>query len=279
MRPIALASHISKAFARLLLSRLSEPLQVRGYKQFAAKGRQPAEFLWVALQTLQLSKEWRGEAYILKLDLRKAFDGVYRDKLAEKIVQWCQGRFPDEVRCLVRMLMSSDMVVALFWNDHPVDANIGVKQGAPVLFARLLDDLLSDICMEQEGIPVDGACYMDDILGWKSSIEGMQKFVDVLVPKLAAFGLRVQPAKCKLMCVRGSRVKPLYIDGQQLMPLPEGEALYVMNLPLLLEATEVRIIEHLVDRARKKFYGILHLLTSKAPLGKRFVSSTRWSLV
>ena len=46
LRPIALASHVSKAFARLILARLQTVLQVKGCKQFAAKGRQPAAFLW-----------------------------------------------------------------------------------------------------------------------------------------------------------------------------------------------------------------------------------------
>ena len=45
--------------------------------------------------------------------------------------------------------------------------------------------------------------------------------------------------------------------------------MYVMNLPVGPEATETRVMEHLVDRARKKFYGILHILQTKAALGCR----------
>ena len=53
LRPIALASHISKAFARAILARLQGVLAVTGDKQFAARGRQPAEFLWSALQVVR----------------------------------------------------------------------------------------------------------------------------------------------------------------------------------------------------------------------------------
>ena len=42
-----------------------------------------------------------------------------------------------------------------------------------------------------------------------------------------------------------------------------------MNLPLGTDATETRLLEYLIDKSRKKFWGIVRLLTSRAPLGKR----------
>ena len=112
-------------------------------------------------------KEWKHDAYVLKLDIRKAFDTVSRFRLAQKVVQWADGSFPLEVRCLLRMLMSREVVLSLPWGDHAIDANVGVKQGAtesPLLFAKLLDDVLSDIQQDhigpvREEIPVDGACF------------------------------------------------------------------------------------------------------------------------
>ena len=209
LRPIALASHISKVFSRLLMTRLAAPLSIKGRKQLAGKHRQPAEFLWSAVHMVNLCKEWKNDAYILKLDLRRAFDSVSRLKLAEKIIEWAHGKFPFEVRCLIWMLMSGDIVLVLPWSDHEMKANIGVKQGAaesPILFAKLLDDLLSEVGLEADSailseIPDDGACYMDDVLGWKSSILGLQRLLDALLLKLAEFGLHVQPAKCQLLCI------------------------------------------------------------------------------
>ena len=163
LRPIALASHVSKCFARLILARIESVLQVRGSQQFAAKGRQPAEFLWTSLQVMNLVKEWKKDAYMLKLDIRKAFDTVSRFRLAQKIVQWADGSFPSEIRCLLRMLMSREVVLSLPWGDHAINANTGVKQGATesaLLFAKLLDDILGSISQEHVGpvleeIPVD----------------------------------------------------------------------------------------------------------------------------
>ena len=277
LRPIALASHVSKAFARLVLARLEDVLMIKGDKQFAAKGRQPAEFLWTAIQVVHLAKEWKSDAYILKLDIRKAFDTVSRLRLAKKVIQWADGRFAAEVKCLLRMLMSREVVLALPWGEHAIDANIGVKQGAtesPLLFAKLLDDILSDIRQKHVGpvledIPTDGACFMDDVITWKASVATLQSFMNKLLPSLAMYGLHIQPAKCVLMCIQGSKTTPLMLDGMPLFPQKGEDVVYIMNLPVGPESTEARIMEHLVDRARKKYFGILHLLQSRASLGCR----------
>ena len=209
LRPIALASHISKAFARAILARLQGVLAVTGDKQFAARGRQPAEFLWSALQVVHLAKEWKQDAYMLKLDIRKAFDTVSRYRLAQKVIQWANGSFRLEVKCLLRMLMSREVVLSLHWGEHAIDANVGVKQGAtesPLLFAKLLDDVLSHIQHETvgpvlEGIPVDGACFMDDVLAWKASIPALQALMNKLLPSLAFYGLHIHSARQVCSCV------------------------------------------------------------------------------
>ena len=120
-----------------------------------------------------------------------------------------------------------------------------------------------------EDLPHDSAIFMDDVLSWKSSIQGLQRFVDKLLPLLAEFGLRVQPEKCKLMCLRGNRTVSLMVDGKELRPIPQEDVLMIMNLPLGMESTEQRILEAVVDKARGKFFGILHILCSTAPLRAR----------
>ena len=180
--------------------------------------------------------------------------------------------------------MSREVVLSLPWGEHTIDANIGVKQGAtesPLLFAKLLDDVLSDIEHVQVGpvleeVPADGACFMDDVIAWKSSISALQAFMDKLLPSLAKYGLHIQPAKCVLMCIKGSRTTPLMLDGMPLLPQKEEDVMYVMNLPVGPESTESRVMEHLVDRARKKYFGILHILQLLWGAGSG--SSTRWSL-
>ena len=130
---------------------------------------------------------------------------------------------------------------------------------------RLADDdrILPDLCH-------DSTCFMDvDVLGWKHSIAGLQRFVDKLLPLLSYYGLVIQPEKCKLLCFRGTRMTPLVLNSIQLRPMEKNEALMIMNLPVGTEATEIRVLEALVDKARGKFFGIQHILCSTAPLPQR----------
>ena len=56
LRPIALASHIPKAFSRLLLLRLEPLLRPSGKTQFSGKG--PADLMWLTMHVAHLSREW-----------------------------------------------------------------------------------------------------------------------------------------------------------------------------------------------------------------------------
>ena len=252
-------------------------LQPRGEKQFACKHRQPAEMAWLTTHVAHLSREWQADCYMLKLDLRRAFDSVSREKIAGKIMQWASNDFPFEVRCLVRMLASTEVVLALPWEDVLLRANTGVKQGStesPAIFSRLIDDILSSVARDAEGeiLPEmgnDGCAFMDDVITWKRTITSMQAFVNELLPKLAEFGLRVQPSKSKLLCLRGPRQVELRLGEDIVKPMSDDETFTVLNLPISRDNTEMKILHALLDKARCKFGGILHILTSSAPLRAR----------
>ena len=249
----------------------------RGAKQLACKGRQPADLVWSTARVAHLAREWGAEMHMIKLDLRRAFDSVYRVKLAERVQAWCQQDFPAETRCLVRLLAAADLILALPWGCYDIHSNTGVKQGAtesPLLFGRLVDELLSDIPFDPQNavfhdLSSDGGCFMDDIIAWVKTVPALQQFLNALLPRLEAFGLFVQPLKCQMLSTRHGPDVYVIIDGKQLRPVEGGEAIVVMNLPVGFAATEKHIMEHLVDRARAKFHGISHILCSRAPLHSR----------
>ena len=115
----------------------------------------------------------------------------------------------------------------------------------------------------------------------EADIGSLQRFVDRLVPQLAEFGLRTQPTKSKLLCLRGNREVTLMIDGQQVKVLGSEETLTVLNLPIHAENTEVKIVDALLEKARSKFYQIMHILTSSAPLSRRIqvLNTVVWGAV
>ena len=110
---------------------------------------------------------------------------------------------------------------------------------------------------------------MDDVITWKSNIDSLQRFVNELLPQLAAFGLHVQPSKSKLLCFRGVRNVKLQLGENTIEPIAEQEPFTVLNLPICRDNTEMKILHALIDKARGKFWSILPILTSKAPLKSR----------
>ena len=88
LRPITLASHVAKAFTRLLLQRLGPALAPRGALQCAAKNRQAADAYWAVKQAAHLMRKWEGGGVLLKVDIKKAYDSINRVALGEKMVIW-----------------------------------------------------------------------------------------------------------------------------------------------------------------------------------------------
>ena len=277
LRPIALASHTSKAFARMLLKRVGGCLQPKGAKQLACKGRQPTDLVWSTVQMIHLAREWGVEMHMIKLDIRRAFDSVYRVKLAERVQAWCQNDFPAETRCMISMLAAADLMLALPWGCYDIHSNTGVKQGAtesPLLFGRLMDEILSEIPLPPHhavfpDLVSDGGCFMDDVIAWRNTVPALQCFLNALLPKLEVYGLFVQPLKCQLFSAKITPGTHVLMEGKELYPVAPGEPIIVMNLPVGLVATERHILEHLVDKARSKFFNISHILCSRAPLRSR----------
>ena len=110
---------------------------------------------------------------------------------------------------------------------------------------------------------------MDDVIGWHRSLETLQLFLNALLPRLRDFGLCVQPPKCKLLSTHHVAGAHLVLEGHRLLPMPKGDPIMIMNLPVGFENTEKHVLERLIERARSKFFGILHILTSSAPLAGR----------
>ena len=57
LRPISLASHVAKAFVRMLVGRMARCLQPTGVMQCAAKGRQAADAFWAVKQVLHAFRQ------------------------------------------------------------------------------------------------------------------------------------------------------------------------------------------------------------------------------
>ena len=240
-RPISVHSHVAKVFSRILLARVGEHLRPTGPSQMASAGRQPADYLWTLSRIHQLALEWGKALAMFKLDIGGAFDNILRLRLAKMLVGRIGKSFPQETRCMLRLLFSGSTQIVTPWGDHAVTSNAGVKQGAvesPVLFGLAIEIALrvvaahheEDHCMQTNFSEV---AFMDDALVWAQLTSTLQARLDTLVKELAAWGLRLNPKKCQLVCWGQVGARQVKVGDTIIEANPPEVPLTAMCLPFM----------------------------------------------
>ena len=93
-RPITLSSAVLKWFAQLLLLRGGRRLQTDAPYQWAGLGKQAPELLVVLRRVVRHAKEWGIPTWLIKLDVRKAFDSVWQESMGDMVAQRIGGLRP-----------------------------------------------------------------------------------------------------------------------------------------------------------------------------------------
>ncbi|CAE7513376.1 pol [Symbiodinium necroappetens] len=83
-RPITLSSTLLRSFSQLIIGRASHCVQGDSRLQWARKRRQGVELILVIRRLCRVAHDWGLPMYLAKLDIRKAFDSIYQEALAEE---------------------------------------------------------------------------------------------------------------------------------------------------------------------------------------------------
>ena len=144
-RPITLSSTFLKWAAQLLLHRAGEQVRHGGEGlQWARRGRQGVELVAILRRVVQMSRDWGVKTWIVKLDIRKAFDSVWQHSLSELVAARVGGvpspRFPVhaqggdqpwEALLWLSLLETRALNVAVGDVITPVPQSNGIRQGSP----------------------------------------------------------------------------------------------------------------------------------------------------
>ena len=84
-RPITLSSSILKWFSQLLLKRCGGKIQDGAPYQWACRGKQAPELLVILRRVIRMAKDWGTPTWIIKLDVRKAFDSVWQETMGDMV--------------------------------------------------------------------------------------------------------------------------------------------------------------------------------------------------
>ncbi|CAE7458351.1 unnamed protein product [Symbiodinium natans] len=277
-RPITLSSSILKWFAQLLLQRCRGQLTTSTL-QWAAPGRQAVELIWVLRRVARLAKDWGEPTYIVKLDIRKAFDSVLQPALGEMVRDKVGGKggHPWEARAWLGIIEARGLQVAVGDKITPVQQTNGVRQGSPdspELFASLVGDTLDEATQaagrapQHPQCPINGGAFMDDTYLWSNNKLHLQSQLTHLETRLEKKGLSIHPGKTAII-TNQTESTTFIIGGQEVAAKGGDTILTVLGSPVSFDNTTAAIAAEMGGRARRAFHMRKPVLCAPTPLKAR----------
>ena len=266
-RGITLGSHIGKVFCSILKERLYQAVDgvIIGEAQGGfRKNRQTVDHLFVVSGISQLRRIEGKKTWLAFLDLKKAYDSVWREGLWEKLeaygvkgkfVRMCQELYS---RVSARVRVGQSM-------SETFEIGCGLRQGcilSPCLFSLFIMDLAGELESRGLGVHVKGqwmgSClFADDIVLIGGSAQELQLMLDVAAGFAKRWHLRFNPKKCGVLVVgQKKREKRWRLGNDRLKEVDEYKYL---GMWMNRQATGHTHVEHLLEKAAS-----LHGLARKA---------------
>ena len=301
-RPITLSSTFLKWAAQLLLLRAGEKVRHGGEGlQWARKGRQGVELVAILRRVVQMSRDWGVKTWIVKLDIRKAFDSVWQHSLSELVAARVGGipspRFPVpaiphggdqpwEALLWLSLLETRALNVAVGDVITPVPQSNGIRQGSPdspdlfgAIIAKDLQTALSKAPAQppnpQGGPPPPppkaGGSFLDDTFLWSQNRNHLQSLLNHLEEELAGDGLHIHPDKTAVLCSQPTK-KTFTIKGETVACQPLPTIVPALGTPLTFGDPTAAIIAEMTRRGRAAFAKHKHVLTTRTSLKPRIIA-------
>ena len=111
-RPITLSNTVDRTMAQLLLHRCNHILQqAPPIHQFARTGKQASELLTIIRRMTRMSRDWGFNLWILKIDIRKAFDTIKQTSVAAVVASKLQHTHPWEAKAWLSIIHGAELHV------------------------------------------------------------------------------------------------------------------------------------------------------------------------
>ena len=277
-RPITLSSSMLKWLSQLLLQRVGDGLDTDIPYQWARKGRQATELLFLIRRIVQMTKDWGLEMWIAKIDVKKAFDSVWQESLARLVERRVENQCnqPWEARAWLALLQARELHVHTDGGKHTIKQTNGVRQGSPdspKLFSALVGEALNE-AFEQaaddeqpeecQPIPHPGASFMDDTYLWAQSPDQLQRYLRATEETLKKDGLEIN-TKTVILCSKPTD-KKFHIGGGDIQAKGPEAYMRVLGAPVGFEIGPAALAAEMANRARRAFYSRRKILVAKGPV-------------
>ena len=280
-RPITLSSALLKTFSQLLIGRVSPLVQGDSRLQWARRSRQGVELILSLRRLCRVSHDWGLTMYVAKLDIRKAFDSIYQEALAEQIEQdvCIKGDKPWEGRAWTALIHAQNLEIFFRGETFKLQQSNGVRQGSPdspIAFGRIVAKDLEQSIAEAsphkpttgEPPPENGGCFMDDSYLWSTSATHMQAMLTRIDSNFPKRGLDIHPVKTDIIDNQGGGT-PFQVSGRRVLSKGPDHIIRVLGSPLSFHGQPAMLVAEMQSRGRRAFEKHRGTLMSAAPLKGR----------
>ena len=271
-RGITLLSIPGKVFNRVLLNRIktaTDP-KLRDEQAGFRSNRSTTDQIATLRIIVEQSLEWNSPLIVNFLDYEKAFDSIDRE-LLWKIMR--HYGIPEKIVSLVRNMYEGTCcrIVHNGQLTDRFDIRTGVRQGcllSPFLFILALDWLMRQATKgNRNGIQwtlwtqLEDLDFADDLALLSHSHAQMQAKTTTLNKLSESIGLRIHPAKSKVLRVGTNHLEPIMIDKH---PLEDVEAFCYLGSNIDQDGGTTKEIKCRIGKAQAAFTTLGKFWKSKA---------------
>ncbi|CAE7572889.1 unnamed protein product [Symbiodinium microadriaticum] len=294
-RPITLSSTILKWASQLLLARRGKHVRADATLQWARAGRQGVELLATIRRVTQMARDWGVPTWLVKLDIRKAFDSVWQHSMGELVaarvggvpsdrcpVPANGGEQPWEANLWLSVLETRALNIAVGDVITTVPQTNGIRQGSPDspdLFGAIVARDLATAIQAAPAQPPDskggppppqtGGCFLDDTYLWSQNKQHLQATLEGLEAELHEDGLSIHPTKTAILYSQPTGGGTLRIAGEEVECCPHKTVITTLGSPISFGEQTTMIIAEMGRRSRNAFHKHKAILKTKSSLKSR----------
>ena len=277
-RGITLLSNVGKIFGSIIEKKLSKWCEENKIFEQEQAGFRPGKttthHIYLLAETILKRKKQRKPTYCCFLDIKKAYDTVWRDGLWEKL----RNTGMNEDLVLVIQAMHEEVKSRVVMNGKLsswFNLDIGLRQGcvlSPLLFLIFINDLLKELKESKLGVIIGGVnlsnlTFADDIALVANNRHELQKLVKIAENYARKWKFVFNTKKSKVVVFNRKKANPsIKLDKDKLEVVPEYKYLGVwFDARLKWKSHKAYVLAKAQKRAYAMFgFGIGKVLPTKA---------------
>jgi len=281
-RPITLLSCLGKLFTAVLNIRLQKYADtnniINDYQAGFRSGYSTTDNIFILHSLIQLQRNSKRKLYCAFIDLKQAFDTVWRAGLWQKLLSYnINGKFFKVIKSMYNGIKSCVTVNGTCSNFF--NSNIGVRQGenlSPILFSLYLNDLHSFLQSSDEvnGVNIENTdfnsnintylklyilLYADDTVIVSHSADDLQRALNAYETYCNTWKLTVNSSKSKIVIFSSGRQEQTHFTFNN-NPIETMKEYKYLGIFFSRSGSFFQAKKHIASQATRALYSLLRKL-------------------